>query len=210
MTMAKMYGFTNGGIKPSTAYPVLPKGAYVAGIKNVKIEGTKPDRQIVLRLDIVEGEYAGYFTKRYEHDKNRGGDYEAKYKGDVKVQIPDPDNEKRQHIEWDIQALGTFTYCVNQSNPGFMFDGDDQHVGQLKGKIIGINIPHGTFNGIAYAAMNKAKFVVAEDVRRGIVKPLKDLPDRMSGDAPGSTTAAPAADAVPAGFTPVETDELPF
>jgi len=35
---------------------------------------------------------------------------------------------------------------------------------------------------------------------------MKDLEDRM-GDAPAS---APVASADPSGFTPVETDELPF
>jgi hypothetical protein len=204
--MAKMYGFKNGGEKPSAAYPVLPKGPYVVGIKNVKIDGEKPDRQIVLRVDIIEGEYTGYFTKKYEHDKNRGSEYEVKYKGDIKIQIPDPANEKREHTEWDIKALGTFTYCIDHSNPGFSFDGDDQHIGQLKGKVVGLNIPHGSFNGISYPAMNKARFVVADDVRNGIVKPLKDLPARMSDD--GAPASAPAAD--PSGFTPVETDELPF
>jgi len=46
---------------------------------------------------------------------------------------------------------------------------------------------------------------VADDVRKGIIQPMKDLPDRMSGDA-----AAPST--VPSGFTPVEMDtsELPF
>ena len=37
-------------------YPMLPAGAYVCGIKNVKIEGQEPDQQLVLRLEIVEGE----------------------------------------------------------------------------------------------------------------------------------------------------------
>ena len=36
-------------------FPMLPEGAYVAGIKNVKIAGKEPDQQIILRLDIIEG-----------------------------------------------------------------------------------------------------------------------------------------------------------
>ena len=66
---------------------------------------------------------------------------------------------------------------------------------------------YGTFNGVGFTKIGQ--FCVAEDVRKGIVPPMKDLEDRM-GDAPASASAAPAADAVPAGFTPVETDELPF
>ena len=40
-------------------YPMLPAGAYVATVKNVKIEGTEPDQSLILRLEIVEGEWAG-------------------------------------------------------------------------------------------------------------------------------------------------------
>ena len=49
------------------------------------------------------------------------------------------------------------------------------------------------------------QFCVADDVRNGVVSPMKDLEDRM-GDAPSS---APAS-ADPSGFTPVDTEELPF
>ena len=206
MIMAKMYGFKDGGEKPSASYPMLPKGAYVAGIKNIKIDGKAPERQIVIRLDIIEGEYAGYFTKRYEHDKNRGGNYEVKYKGDYKLWIPDPNNTKRDHPEWDASKINTFTYCVNASNPGFVFDGDDAHIAQLKGKIIGISMQQCSLNGIAYTRIYRPE--VADDVRQGIVKPVKDGPDRMTGD----NTSAPAPATDPSGFTPVEvdTEELPF
>ena len=205
--MAKLYGYKKGGEKPSAGFPMLPKGAYVAGIQNVKIDGTAPDRQIVLRLDIIEGEWSGYYTKRYRNDTAAGGKYDVKYKGDFKVQIPDPNNEKRQHIEWDEKALNNMIWCVEQSNPGFQFDGDDQHIGQLKGKIVGINVRQGTFNGVPFTKIGKLE--VADDVRKGLVKAMKDLPDRM-GDAPGS---APAEATDPqSGFTQVDidTEELPF
>ena len=43
-------------------YPMLPPGPYVCGIKNTKVDGTEPDQQLVLRMDIIEGEYAGYYS----------------------------------------------------------------------------------------------------------------------------------------------------
>ena len=67
-------------------YPMLPAGTYVAGIKNVKLDGQEPDQQLVLRLDVIEGEYAGYYTKRYENDTQNAGvqqQFQAKYKGDL-------------------------------------------------------------------------------------------------------------------------------
>ena len=200
--MAKIDGFKSEA--PAKGYPMLPKGAYVAGISNVKVDGTAPDQTIVFRVDVVEGESAGYFTKRYNHDKNAGGEYEVKYKGDYKIQIPDPANTKRQHPEWDLKKLNNTVWAIEQSNPGFHWDGDTDHVGQFKGKLVGINMQYGTFNGIGFTRIGQ--FCVAEDVRKGLVPPMKDLPDRMSGDAQASAPAATA----PAGFTPVETDELPF
>ena len=198
--MAKIKGFKSEA--PAKGFPMLPKGAYVACIKNVKIDGDAPDQQIVFRVDIIEGEYAGYFTKRYNHDKDNAKQYDPKYKGDFKVQIPNPDNELRR-TEWDLKKLNNTVWAIETSNHGFKWDGDTDHIGQFKGKIVGINMQYGTYNGSGFTRIGQ--FCVADDVRKGIVPPMKDLEDRM-GDAPAS---APAA-AAPAGFTPVETDELPF
>ena len=190
---------------PAKGFPMLPKGAYVAGITNVKIDGKAPDQQIVFRVDIIEGDQAGYFTKRYNHDKDAGGNYDVKYKGDFRIQIPDAANAKRQHPEWDLKKLNNTVWAIQASNPGFIWDGDTDHIGQFKGKTVGINMRYGTFNGVGFTKIGR--FEVAEDVRKGIVQPMKDLPDRMSGNE--TQAAAPAA-ADPSGFTPVETEELPF
>lgn len=202
--MAKMYGFKSGGERPGKSYPMLPAGTYVAGIKNVKVQGKAPDQQIVLRLDIIEGEYTAYYTKRYEHDKANADKYDPKYKGDFIIQIPDADNPKRDHPEWDAKKLNNSVWAIEQSNPGFHFDGDTEHIAQLKGKTVGINVRNGTFNGIAFTKIGKLE--VADDVRQGLVQTMRDLPDRMSNEA----TAAPMAIDPASGFTMIETDELPF
>lgn len=200
--MAKIPGFKSEA--PVKGFPMLPKGAYVAGIKNVKIDGVAPDQQIVFRVDIIEGEHAGYFTKRYNHDTENAQKYDPKYKGDFRIWIPNPDNTKREHPEWDLKKLNNTVWAIESSNPGFRWDGDTDHVGQFKGKVVGINMQYGTFNGSEFTTIGQ--FCVADDVRAGIVPPMKDRKDSMS-PAP---TSAPAEGAVPAGFTPVETDELPF
>ena len=51
--MKKVNGFKSEA--PKTGYPMLPAGAYVCGIKNVKIDGQEPDQQLVLLMDIIEG-----------------------------------------------------------------------------------------------------------------------------------------------------------
>lgn len=182
-----------------SAMPQLPAGAYVAGIKNVKIEGTEPDQQLILRLDIIEGEWAGYYTKRYNRDSQGGGRYEPKYKGDFRVQIPNDDNTRREHPEWDVRAFNNLVFCVENSNPGYKWDWDEK---KLKGKTIGINVRDAVYNGNAYTQIGRLE--VADDVRKGLVKPMKPKSD---GSALPQT-APEAAD--PRGFTPVETEELPF
>ena len=197
--MAKINGFKSEA--PSSAYPMLPAGAYVCGIKNVKIDGKEPDRQIVLRLDIIEGEAAGYYTKRYEHDSQSGGKYEVKYKGDFRIQIPDENNAKRQHPEWDLRTLNNSIWCIEASNPGFHWDGDTDHIGQLKGKIVGINVREGVYNGNVFTQIGRLEN--ADDVRKGIVKPMKPRSD-------GSSLPAGAPVDEQSGFAMVETEELPF
>lgn len=184
----------------SGSYPMLPAGTYVAAIKNVKIDGTEPDQQLVLRLDIIEGEAAGYYTKRYEHDsKNSTSDYKypVKYKGDYRIQIPNEKNSKRSHPEWDLKTFNGAIWCIEKSNPGYNWDWNEMG---LKGKIVGINVREGTYNGVTYTQIGRLE--VADDVRKGIVKTMKPKEDK-------SAAAAPSADAA-SGFPIVETDELPF
>lgn len=186
---------------PATGYAMLPAGAYVCGIKNVKIDGAEPDQQLVLRLEIIEGEYAGYYTKRYEHDSQNAGynqKYAAKYKGDYRLQVPDERNMKRTHPEWDVRSFNNAIWAIEQSNPGYKWDWNEQG---LKGKTVGINVREGTYNGNQYTQIGRLE--VADDVRKGLVKPMKPKPDN-------GTSAAAAATDPASGMTMVETEELPF
>lgn len=197
MTMKQYEGFKSEA--SGKKYPMLPAGTYVAGIKNVKIDGQEPDQQLVLRLDIIEGEYAGYYTKRYENDSQGAGydqQYQAKYKGDLRIQVPNPDNTKRSHPEWDVRTFNNAIYCIEQSNPGYKWDWDEK---KLKGKTVGINVREGTYNGNVYTQIGRLE--VAEDVRQGIVETMK--PKKPSGQTVTGVDAQ-------TGFTGVETDELPF
>lgn len=182
-------------------FPMLPAGTYVAAIKNVKIDGKEPDQQLVLRLDIIEGEWAGYYTKRYENDNSKAGfeqKFQARYKGDLQIQIPDPDNTRRDHPEWDIRTFNNAIYCIEKSNPGYKWDWDEK---KLKGKTVGINVREGTHNGFPYTKIGRLE--VADDVRKGLVETMKPL-------KPSGTAQSQPAEAYETGFTPVETDELPF
>lgn len=180
-------------------YPMLPAGAYVAAIRNVKVDGDEPDQALVLRLEITEGEWAGYYTKRYEHDSRSDGadrQYPAKYKGDYRLRIPNRNNPAREHPEWDLRAFNNAMYCIEQSNPGYRWDWNEAG---LKGRVVGINVREGTYNGNPYTQIGRLE--AAEDVRRGLAEPMKPKEPR-SGPAAGVEA--------PAGFTGDEEEELPF
>ena len=185
---------------PSKKFPMLPAGTYVAGIKNVKVEGAEPDQQLVLRLDIIEGDWAGYYTRRYQKDTENAGyqqNYQAKYKGDFRIQIPNNANPRRQHPEWDVRTFNNSMWAIEQSNPGYKWDWNE---GGLKGKIVGINVREGMYNGNPYTQIGRLES--ADDVRKGLVETMK--PKAASGDA-----AEPAGTDPGTGYF-VASEEVPF
>ena len=181
------------------AYEQLPPGAYVATIKAVKIEGHEPDQTLILRLDIAEGEYEGYYTKRYMHDtKNEKTKYPAKYKGDFRIRIPNPDNKRAMYPESDLKRFNDAIYRIENSNSGYRWDWDENG---LKGLTVGISVQQGTYNGSNFTKI--ARLEIADDVRKGIVKQM--LPMAPRSDA----SYDPPIDQQ-TGFTVVDDESVPF
>lgn len=180
----------------SNKFGPLPEGPYVAEIKAVKIDGKEPDQTLVLRMDVSEGEFANYFTNRYNHEKENAK-YEPRYKGDYKIRIPNDDNKKAQFPDSDKRRFNDMIWRLEKSNPGFHWDWDEQ---KLKGLTVGINMQSGEFNGTPYTRIGRLE--VADDVRKGIVPKMK--PREARGDA-----YEPPKDQQ-TGFTQVEDKELPW
>lgn len=183
---------------PSAQNTMLPKGLYIAQIKAVKLEGQEPDQQIVLRVDIIEGDFANYYTDRYNSDKEAGGKYEVRYKGDYKLQIPAENNPKRQHFDWDYRTFQNAIWAIEDSNDGYHWNWDEN---TLKGKTVGINVREGSYNGFPYTKIGRLESV--KMIRAGKCKVMKDLKPQ------GETVQNPYETANGA-FTPVEDEEIPF
>lgn len=181
---------------PSQGFQMLPKGLYIAKVSAVRIDGTDPDQRLIIRLDIVEGEYAGYYTRRYKADEAAGGRFEVRYKGDYPLQIASKDNTRRR-FEWDLRAFNGAMWAFEDSNEGYRWDWNEQG---LVGKLIGINVREGSFNGSPFTRIGRLESV--RMIRDGKVKVMKDMEPRTSADT-GAAAAAPA-------FTPVEDEEIPF
>ena len=200
--MKKFEGFKS---EAAPKREILPADVYVGAIQNDKIDGMEPDQTLILRIEIIEGPYAGYFTKRYHDDSQSAGfnqKYTAKYKGDFRLRIPNPNNPKSQHPDWDARNFNNAMYAIEHSNPGITFDWDKIFEGDfafLKGKTVGINVREGTFNGNPYTTIGRLE--VADDVRNGAVKAMPPMKPR--GEAQVGQTDSN-------GFTPVEVDGLPF
>lgn len=155
---------------------MLPAGAYVARIKAVKIDGQEPDQTLVLRMDVVEGEHTDYFTNRYKYEMERKNGYEPRYKGDFRLRIPNEANTRAMYPETDQKRFNDAIWRIEKSNEGYHWDWNEQG---LVGLIVGINMQEGEYNGSPFTKIGRLE--VAEDVRRGIVQPMR--PSKPRGDA---------------------------
>ena len=177
------------------SYPMLPKGLYIAQIKGVKAEEDGPDQRLTLRLEIAEGEYAGYYTKRYNADKERGGQFEVKYKGDLVLYAVDKKNTQRRWPDSDIKTFNGAIWAIEQSNPGYHWDWNEDG---LKGKFVGINVRQGSYNGNPYTTIGRLESI--PEIREGKCKVMQDAKPRGTAQAETSTND---------GFTQVDED-VPF
>lgn len=181
--------------KFEAAFPMLPAGPYVGKITNVRVDGEMPRQSLVISVDITEGEHAQYFARKYRHDCENKGQYEPKYRGDYKLRIPHPDSGS-QYPESDKRKFNDAMWRVEQSNPGYHWDGNE--IG-LIGKAIGISIQDGSYNDKPFTAVGRLEIV--DDIRNGLVKKMNPRKPSYSSDYYASQ---------PAGYAPVTDPDDPF
>ena len=187
----------------SKGYSQLPAGPYVAKIMAVKLEGFEPDQTLILRLDVAEGDNAGYYAKRYQHDsENKNARFPAKYKGDFRLRVPNPDNKKALYPESDLANFNDAIYRIEESNPGYHWDWNENG---LKGLLVGISVQQGTYNGNSFTKI--ARLEIVDEIRRGLVQTME--PQAPRSDAYEPPAYQPPVDQQ-SGFQQVNTDELPF
>ena len=176
----------------------LPAGAYVAKVKAVKIDGQEPDQALIIRLDVCEGEYTGYFMQRYmQESKRANGKYEPRYRGDYRIRIPNDENTKAMYPESDERNFNNMTYRFESSNPGYHWDWNEQ---SLVGLVVGINMQQDEFNDVPFTRIGRLE--TADDVRKGLVKAMP--PRKRKGDAYDGPIDQQS------GYVQVNTEEIPF
>jgi len=190
--------------------PQLPAGAYVCVIQGVREEGDFPDDSIVLRLEIAEGDWAGYYARRYKNESEAAAlghrDYEPRYKGDFRIRVPRAENPHIKNRDWAIRNFNNSIWAIEDSNAGYHFDFGN--TAALKGKTVGISVREAEYQGNPFTEIGRLES--ARMVREGKISPMKPRGERASAQASAPAGGAPGAAEAPAGWMEDEPDDLPF
>ena len=196
----------------SNNFGQLPAGPYVAKVLGARVVGDAPDQSLEIMLDVSEGEYKDFFTKKFEAAKKAGNKYgDPKYKGIYRLRIPNESNTNAQYPESDKRRMNDMIFRFEKSNPNFHWTGEEKH---LKGLTVGINMQEDEFNGNKFTRIGRLE--IAQDVQAGLVQPMQPRKRRESGDP----TTIPSFSDVPSpaqmtmdplsGLPQVNPDELPW
>lgn len=168
---ARNYGFE---VKKNTGFVELPPaGVYVGQILDARAEKTydKTHDQIVMMIDITEGEYAGRYMEQYNDAKDRFP--ETKYKGTFRIVIPE-ENEPAEKM-WIERNYQNGFWAIQECNPGYAWDWNEK---SLKGKKIGFTVRKRffTYDGKDRETTEIARLDSIKEIKEGKVKlmPVRD------------------------------------
>lgn len=152
-------------VKESNGGGKLPSGCYVGKIVSAVDYPAK--EYLLLEIDIAEGEFAEHFAER---------GWSGRY----------------WYASYKEAALGMFKSMflrVEESNPGWKFDGDEHDAGQFRGKLVGIAVRDEEYEkgGEVKRLQKIAKLVAAQDVRNGSAKPMEDKLLGAASQAPAGS-----------------------
>lgn len=105
----------------------LPIGGYVLKILGAKVEKYSWGDVLVLRIDVVEGDHAGFYQKNYNAQTEN-----KKWKGTYRINLPK--NDGTEQDEWSIKKLKSAMTAIENSNEGYKWDWNEK---SLAGRIVG-------------------------------------------------------------------------
>lgn len=186
----------------------IPAGPYVAKVLKTEIIGNEPDQQLAVVIDIWEGQFAGWYMTKFKADQEKGSNFPVKYKGVLRIRIPNSENKNARYPESDLRRFNDMIWRFEQSNEGFRWDGDET---KLKGLLIGISIQEDTYNGKLFT--KPARFEIVDDVRQGKIQVM--APRKREEDIENPTMAPKMTDQrsgmeVVTEKLPWDTENIPF
>lgn len=102
---------TFGGDK----FAPLPAGGYVCKILDVAVDKTQGGSTFIkLRIDVAEGEYAGYFSKRFAADAS--SQYGQKWKGIYKIFLPNFTGDNNKYMDEIGRYKGNINTIARSNN----------------------------------------------------------------------------------------------
>lgn len=173
--------FSNGKYVP------LPAGGYVCKILNVKVDKTNGGKTFIkLQIDVSEGDYAGFFKRRFDADA--GSQYGQKWKGTFRIFLPVFTGDNDAYV----RSVGIYKGQINiiarannlpEPNIEAGYDPD-----VFKGCTVGVLFRDAMYNGNKFT---EAAFLIAPDkIRNGDF----EIPEpRGARRADTNTFAVPAA-----------------
>lgn len=171
----------------------LPVGGYVCEIKSAKEETYSWGSVLVLAIEVVEGEYAGFWKKDFDNNDRD----DKKWRGTYRLNLPSDDGSVQD--AWNKRSFGNFIWAVEESNPGYRWAWDEK---TLKGKKLGV-----LYRNYEWAKDDRtgwsteaAGAVSVEDCRAGKYRLPKDKPLKNKPIPAAAEIAEAAADE----------DDLPF
>lgn len=154
-------------VRQKGVFQMLPKGAYVVKIVDVKAQDNKSGsgQQLKIAFDIAEGEYKGFYRKQFDNNTNE--DKRWPFDAVYSISIPS-DNTP----EWMSEQFFTFLANVEDSNAGYVFNGDET---KLKGKL---------FGGLFHNEQSEANGNVYNHTRLKWTKTADDIRNNNYGSLP--------------------------
>lgn len=181
----------------------LPAGLYEGIIKGARVEDTPwGGQRLVLALDVTQGEHKFHYQNMFDWE-TKNSNYQPKWKGTLRQNIPTGDGSEKD--AWTKRSLEGLVFALEDSNPGYHWDWDEN---KLKGLKVGLNVRNKEweYNDMTGWTTEIARLESLNDMAAGNVRVAKDRPLNNA-----SETIAPANNAGgDSNFTPVETDDLPF
>lgn len=155
--------------KSGSSRAILPAGGYVCEIKSVKEETYDWGNRLALMIEVIEGDYKGFW--RADYDQNTNDD--RKWRGIYRLRLPKDDGSESD--AWTKRSFGNFIWAVQESNPGYVWAWDEN---TLKGKKIGVIYRNyeWAMNDRTGWSTEAAGSASVEDIRSGNYRPLKDRP----------------------------------